>query len=112
MKWGVVDVEDACAVVAYLDEQGLIDGRHAFVRGGSAGGYTTLCALAFHDVFRAGASLYGVSDPVALGRATHKFEGDYLDWLIGDPQQDAERYRARTPLLHAGNIRVPMIFTG
>ena len=110
LNWGVVDVEDACAVVAYLDEQGLINGRCAFIRGGSAGGYTTLCALAFHEVFRAGASLYGVSDPVALSRATHKFEGDYLDWLIGDPQQDAERYRARTPLLHAEGIRVPVIF--
>ena len=110
LNWGVVDVEDACAVVAHLDEQGLIDGRCAFIRGGSAGGYTTLCALAFHEVFRAGASLYGVSDPVALSRATHKFEGDYLDWLIGDPQQDAERYRARTPLLHAERIRVPVIF--
>jgi len=110
LNWGVVDVEDACAVVAYLDEQGLIDGHSAFIRGGSAGGYTTLCALAFHDVFRAGASLYGVSDPVALARATHKFEGDYLDWLIGDPHQDVERYRARTPLLHADQIRVPVIF--
>jgi dipeptidyl aminopeptidase/acylaminoacyl peptidase len=110
LNWGVVDVEDACAVVAYLDEQGLVDGRCAFIRGGSAGGYTTLCALAFRDVFRAGASLYGVSDPVALGRATHKFEGDYLDWLIGDPKVDAERYRARTPLLHADQMRAPMIF--
>ncbi|AHL36314.1 peptidase S9 [Pseudomonas brassicacearum] len=110
LNWGVVDVEDACAVVAHLDEQGLIDGHCAFIRGGSAGGYTTLCALAFHEVFRAGASLYGVSDPVALSRATHKFEGDYLDWLIGDPQQDAERYRARTPLLRAERIRVPVIF--
>lgn len=61
-------------------------------------------------MFRAGASLYGVSDPLGLTRTTHKFEGDYLDWLIGDPEQDAERYRARTPLLHAGNIRVPVIF--
>lgn len=110
LRWGDVDVEDACAVVDYLAEQGLIDRNHAFIRGGSAGGYTTLCALAFHDVFSAGASLYGVSDPVALGRATHKFEGDYLDWLIGDPLKDAERYAARTPLLHAGNIRVPVIF--
>jgi len=110
LSWGVVDVEDACAVVAYLDEQGLVDGRCAFIRGGSAGGYTSLCALAFRDVFRAGASLYGVSDPVALARATHKFEGDYLDWLIGDPQLDAERYRARTPLLHAERIRAPVIF--
>ena len=110
LSWGDVDVEDACAVVDYLAKQGLIDGERAFIRGGSAGGYTTLCALAFHQVFRAGASLYGVSDPVALARATHKFEGDYLDWLIGDPEQDAERYAARTPLLHESNIRVPVIF--
>ncbi|MBZ9784230.1 S9 family peptidase [Pseudomonas sp. REP124] len=110
LSWGDVDVEDACAVVRHLAERGLIDGEKAFIRGGSAGGYTTLCALAFHNVFRAGASLYGVSDPVALGRATHKFESDYLDWLIGDPVKDAERYASRTPLLHASNIRVPMIF--
>jgi len=110
LSWGDVDVEDACAVVSYLNERGLIDGNKAFIRGGSAGGYTTLCALAFHNVFCAGASLYGVSDPVALGRATHKFESDYLDWLIGDPLLDAERYAARTPLLHASNIRVPVIF--
>ncbi|AMT91155.1 MULTISPECIES: S9 family peptidase [Pseudomonas] len=110
LRWGEVDVEDACAVVSYLAGQGLIDGDRAFIRGGSAGGYTTLCALAFRQVFRAGASLYGVSDPVALARATHKFEGDYLDWLIGDPELDAERYAARTPLLHADNIRVPVIF--
>jgi len=110
LSWGAVDVEDACAVVSYLANRGMIDGDQAFIRGGSAGGYTTLCALAFHNVFRAGASLYGVSDPVALGGATHKFEGDYLDWLIGDPEKDAERYKARTPLLHASNIQVPMIF--
>ena len=110
LQWGEVDVEDACAVVSYLAAQDLIDGERAFIRGGSAGGYTTLCALAFHNVFRAGASLYGVSDPVALARSTHKFEGDYLDWLIGDPQRDAERYAARTPLLHASQIRVPVIF--
>jgi dipeptidyl aminopeptidase/acylaminoacyl peptidase len=110
LQWGEVDVQDACAVVEHLAQQGLIDRNRAFIRGGSAGGYTTLCALAFADVFRAGASLYGVSDPLGLTRTTHKFEGDYLDWLIGDPAQDAERYRARTPLLHAGNIRVPVIF--
>ena len=110
LSWGDVDVEDACAAVRHLAERGLIDGDKAFIRGGSAGGYTTLCALAFHNVFRAGASLYGVSDPIALGHATHKFESDYLDWLIGDPVRDAQRYAARTPLLHAGNIRVPVIF--
>ncbi|WP_122690326.1 S9 family peptidase [Pseudomonas viridiflava] len=110
LTWGVADVEDACAVVAHLADRGLIDANQAFIRGGSAGGYTTLCALAFQDVFRAGASLYGVSDPVALARATHKFEGDYLDWLIGDPVKDLERYEARTPLLHADRISVPVIF--
>ncbi|WP_313005084.1 S9 family peptidase [Pseudomonas sp.] len=110
LRWGEVDVEDACAVVDYLAGREMIDGDRAFIRGGSAGGYTTLCALAFRQVFRAGASLYGVSDPVALARATHKFEGDYLDWLIGDRDLDAERYAARTPLLHADNIRVPVIF--
>ncbi|WP_449430163.1 prolyl oligopeptidase family serine peptidase [Pseudomonas putida] len=108
--WGESDVEDACAAVEHLAGLGLVDPHKAFIRGGSAGGYTTLCALAMRDVFRAGASLYGVSDPIALGQATHKFEGDYLDWLIGDPQRDAERYRQRTPLLHASDIKVPVIF--
>lgn len=107
-QWGVVDVEDAVAVVQHL--AGRIDPQRAFIRGASAGGYTTLCALAFHDVFRGGASLYGVSDPLALRRVTHKFEGDYLDWLIGDPVVDAERYAARTPLHHVERIGVPVIF--
>jgi len=110
LNWGVVDVEDACAVVEHLAGRGLINRDQAFIRGGSAGGYTTLCALAFHKVFRAGASLYGVSDPIALAAATHKFEADYLDWLIGEPDIDMERYRARTPLLHADQISVPVIF--
>lgn len=110
LEWGVIDVEDACAVVGHLGERGLIDPNNAFIRGGSAGGYTTLCALAFNDVFRAGASLYGVSDPLALAEATHKFEADYLDWLIGDPDIDMVRYRERTPLLHADRIKVPVIF--
>lgn len=110
LSWGVADVEDACSVVGHLAERGLINPDQTFIRGGSAGGYTTLCALAFHKIFRAGASLYGVSDPLALGKATHKFESDYLDWLIGDPEEDIERYHARTPLLHAANISVPVIF--
>ncbi|TWI55071.1 dipeptidyl aminopeptidase/acylaminoacyl peptidase [Pseudomonas duriflava] len=110
LSWGEADVEDACTVVAHLAERGLINAQQAFIRGGSAGGYTALCALAFHRVFRGGASLYGVTDPAALARVTHKFEADYLDWLIGDPSADAERYRARTPLLHADRINVPVIF--
>ncbi|MCL7462856.1 S9 family peptidase [Pseudomonas sp. NW5] len=108
--WGDIEVADAVALVRHLGAQGLIDPARVFIRGASAGGYTALCALAFHDVFRGGASLYGVSDPLSLRRATHKFEGDYLDWLIGDPVRDAERYRSRTPLAHAGRIGAPLIF--
>lgn len=110
LRWGETDVQDACAVVDYLAKLGRIDAQRAFVRGGSAGGYTVLCALAFAKVFRAGASLYGVSDPAALGRVTHKFENDYLDWLIGDPDSDRQRYEERTPLLHADRISAPVIF--
>jgi dipeptidyl aminopeptidase/acylaminoacyl peptidase len=110
LRWGETDVQDACAVVEYLAAQGRIDAQRAFVRGGSAGGYTVLCALAFAKVFRAGASQYGVSDPAALGRVTHKFENDYLDWLIGDPDIDHQRYADRTPLLHADRITAPVIF--
>ena len=109
-EWGRIEVEDAVALVGHLGGLGWVDTRRAFIRGASAGGYTALCALAFHDLFRGGASLYGVSDPLALRRATHKFEGDYLDWLIGDPERDGERYRARTPLLHAERIAAPLIF--
>lgn len=109
-QWGHTDVEDACALVNWLGGKGLADPAAAFIRGSSAGGYTTLCALAFTDVFRGGASLYGVSDPMALARDTHKFEADYLNWLIGDPHADAAVYAARTPLLRAGLINVPVAF--
>ncbi|MGV8675562.1 alpha/beta hydrolase family protein [Pseudomonas aeruginosa] len=109
-QWGVIEVEDALALVEHLAARGLIDPARGFIRGASAGGYTTLCALAFHNVFRGGASLYGVSDPLELRHVTHKFEVDYLDWLIGDPLRDAERYRARTPLYHADKITAPLIF--
>ncbi len=109
-EWGRAEVQDIWAAVVQLAADGLIDRQRVFVRGASAGGYSALCALAFVGGFRGGASLYGVSDPLALGRVTHKFEADYLDWLIGDPQRDARRYRARTPLLHAARIQAPVIF--
>ncbi|MCY1352778.1 Prolyl oligopeptidase family protein [compost metagenome] len=108
--WGVVEVEDIRAAVAHLAGQGWIDPARVFVRGASAGGYSALCALMSGAELRGGASLYGVSDPLALRRATHKFEADYLDWLIGDPLRDAARYRERTPLFHAGRIAAPTIF--
>lgn len=109
-EWGRIEVEDACAAVAHLAADGRIDGARAFIRGGSAGGYSALLALADSRAFRGGASLYGVSDPLALRRVTHKFEADYLDWLIGDPDLDAERYRQRTPLQRLDDIEAPLIF--
>lgn len=110
LGWGEVEVEDIGAALDYLARAGRIDRQRVFVRGASAGGYSALMALARLPGLRGGASLYGVSDPQALARVTHKFEADYLDWLIGDPQQDALRYRERTPLLLAERIRAPMIF--
>lgn len=109
-EWGRIDVEDIQGAIRYLGGQGVIDPARVFVRGASAGGYSALCALVACAELRGGASLYGVSDPLALRRLTHKFEADYLDWLIGDPQQDAARYEARTPLLQARHIAAPVIF--
>ncbi|MBS69300.1 MAG: S9 family peptidase [Pseudomonas sp.] len=109
-QWGIVDVEDACQAARALVEQGEVDPQRLLIRGSSAGGFTALSALATTTLFRGGASLYGVSDPLALRRVTHKFEGDYLDWLIGDPQRVPERFRERAPLHNADRIGAPVIF--
>ena len=82
-EWGVVDVDDCVNGARYLAGRGLVDGERLVITGGSAGGYTTLCALAFRDVFKAGASHFGVSDLEALAKDTHKFESRYLERLIG-----------------------------
>ncbi|QLF94715.1 S9 family peptidase [Pseudomonas sp. ABC1] len=109
-QWGVFDVQDAHALRNHLADEGLVDAGRTFIRGGSAGGYTALNALVGNTCFRGAASLYGVSDPLSLRRVTHKFEADYLDWLIGDPQRQAARYRARAPLHNAQRIETPVIF--
>ncbi len=109
-QWGELEVEDIGAAIKALAASGRIDAQRVFVRGGSAGGFSALRALVELPFLRGGASLYGVSAPLALREATHKFEADYLDWLIGDPERDAERYRRRTPLLQAGCIQAPVIF--
>ncbi len=82
-NWGVVDVADATSAALYLADQGKVDRKKLLIRGGSAGGYTTLASLAFGNTFRAGASLYGVSDLSLLAEDTHKFESRYLDRLVG-----------------------------
>jgi dipeptidyl aminopeptidase/acylaminoacyl peptidase len=109
-NWGVVDVEDCINGVKFLAQQGLVDAKRAVITGGSAGGYTTLAALVFHDFFQGGASHYGVSDIAALARDTHKFESRYLDWLIGPYPEKKALYLERSPLFHAERLSKPVIF--
>ena len=109
-EWGVVDVEDCVAGALHLAETGRADPARLAIRGGSAGGYTTLAALTFHDVFRAGASYYGICDLEVLAADTHKFEARYLDRLVGEWPADRDTYRARSPLHHASRLGCPIIF--
>ena len=109
-RWGVTDVDDCIAGARYLVARGLADEKRLAIRGGSAGGYTTLCALTFHDVFHAGAVYYGVSDLETLATDTHKFEARYLDRLIGSYPEDRDRYRERSPIHHVDRISCPVIF--
>jgi dienelactone hydrolase len=109
-NWGIVDVDDCVNGVRYLVDKGLVDCNRAIIRGGSAGGYTTLCALTFHDFFKAGASYYGIGDLEALAKDTHKFESRYLDSLVGPYPEASETYRERSPLYHAGRLSAPVIF--
>ena len=104
--WGVVDVEDCVACVRHLVAEGRVDANRVAIRGGSAGGYTTLAALAFTDVFKAGASHYGIGDLTALDRDTHKFESRYVGTLTGGP----DAMRARSPVHHAQRLNRPIIF--
>jgi dipeptidyl aminopeptidase/acylaminoacyl peptidase len=96
--------------VRQLAAAGEIDAGRAIIRGGSAGGYTTLAALAFHDAFAAGASYYGVADLEALVRDTHKFESRYGDRLIGPYPERRDLYRRRSPLYSADRLSCPVIF--
>jgi dipeptidyl aminopeptidase/acylaminoacyl peptidase len=108
-QWGVVDMEDCIHAARYLVSRGHVDEARLAIRGGSAGGYTTLCALVFSDVFSAGASYYGVADLVALAKDTHKFESRYLDKLVGPYPEAAEIYQQRSPVHFADRISCPVI---
>jgi dipeptidyl aminopeptidase/acylaminoacyl peptidase len=107
--WGVVDNEDCLNAALYLADQGFADPKRLAIRGGSAGGYATLCALTFHDGFAAGASYFGVADAETLTEDTHKFESRYLDLLIGPYPEQAELYRERSPINHVEQLRSPVI---
>ena len=109
-QWGVVDVDDCVNGARYLVERGLADGSRVAIRGGSAGGYTTLCALTFRDFFKAGASYYGVSDLEALDQDTHKFESRYNHSLVGPYPERRDLYIARSPIHFADRIACPIIF--
>lgn len=107
--WGVVDTEDCIAAARFLAESGEVDGERLAIRGGSAGGYATLCALVFHDEFATGASYYGVADTETLATDTHKFESRYLDRLIGPYPEEKELYRKRSPIHFVERLRAPVI---
>src|SRR5581483_4470965 len=109
-RWGIADVEDCINGAKSLAASRRIDPDRVMITGGSAGGYTTLCALTFHDFFKAGGSHYGVSDLEALARDTHKFESRYLDRLIGPYPERRDLYLARSPIHNADLLSAPVIF--
>jgi len=108
-SWGLVDVEDCAAAATWLAGRGLADGRRLAIRGGSAGGFTTLAALCFKDVFTAGVSFFGLGDLAAFTDVTHKYESRYMDCLIGPFPEEAARYRERSPNYHADGISCPVL---
>jgi dipeptidyl aminopeptidase/acylaminoacyl peptidase len=109
-NWGIVDVDDCINGARFLATRGDADGNRLMIDGGSAGGYTTLCALTFRDQFKAGASHFGVSDAEALAKETHKFESRYLDKLIGPYPERRDLYIERSPIHHADKLSCPVIF--
>jgi dipeptidyl aminopeptidase/acylaminoacyl peptidase len=109
-EWGVIDVADCIAAAQWLADRGRVDRNRLCIRGGSAGGYTTLAALAREDTpFAAGADLFGVADLAALAADTHKFESRYLDRLVGPYPQAREVYEERSPIHHVDRFHRPLI---
>jgi dipeptidyl aminopeptidase/acylaminoacyl peptidase len=108
-QWGVVDTDDCIAAANYLADLRLVDRDRMAIRGGSAGGYTTLCALTFHDEFATGASYFGVADIGALAEETHKFESRYMDSMVGPYPEAADLYRKRSPIYHTDRLTSPMV---
>ena len=108
-RWGEADVDDAVAAVRALSERGEIDPNRVAITGGSAGGYTVLCALGFTDAFSAGVNLFGVVDLETFAEDTHKFEARYLDLLVGPYPAEKEKYRERSPIHAADRITAPLL---
>ena len=108
-QWGVVDLDDCVNGARTLVEIGKVDGNRLAIRGGSAGGYTTLCALTFRNIFKAGASYFGLSDLETFVKDTHKFESRYLDRLIGPYPERRDLYKERSPIHFVDQISCPII---
>ncbi len=108
-QWGVVDLADTVAAVRFLIGTGRVDPKRIVIRGGSAGGYTVLCALAFTDLFAAGINYYGVADLEALAADTHKFESRYLDSLVAPLPDGRKTYRERSPIHHLQQMNSALI---
>jgi dipeptidyl aminopeptidase/acylaminoacyl peptidase len=108
-NWGVVDVDDSINAAKYLINRKLVDPERTVIRGGSAGGYTTLCALAFRDFLKAGASYYGISDLEVFVEDTHKFESRYLFTLLGPYPEMKDLYKERSAINHLDQITAPMV---
>jgi len=103
-------VDDCVNCARYLIERGEVDRERTVIRGGSAGGYTALAALTFRDIFKAGASYYGVSDLEALAKDTHKFESRYLDRIVGPYPACRDIYLERSPINNVEQLSCPVIF--
>ncbi len=109
-QWGIVDVNDCVNGAKYLAERSEVDGDRLIIRGGSAGGYTTLAALTSRkNVFKAGASYYGLSELETFVKDTHKFESRYLETLIGPYPQRRDLYFDRSPINHTDRLSCPII---
>jgi len=109
-NWGVHDMDDCVNGAKFLIEKQLVDKNRCVITGGSAGGYTVLCALTFRDLFNAGASHYGVSDLEGLVNDTHKFESRYLDTIIGPYPERKDLYVQRSPINYVDRLSKPIIF--
>lgn len=109
-EWGVVDLQDCENGAHYLVEQGIVDKERLIIRGGSAGGYTTMCAMTFGSTFKAGGCYFGLGDLEIFVQDTHKFESRYMDSLVGPYPEAKDLYLERSPVHHAHKISCPVIF--
>jgi len=109
-NWGIRDVEDVCDAAHYFVSRTIVDSNRLIIKGSSAGGYTVLAALTFHDTFSCGASYYGISDLESLLADTHKFEARYTDKLIGSYAEQKQIYHDRSPINYVDRLSCPVIF--